>query len=354
MNTEPRTRRRPASTDVARLAGVSQKTVSWVMNDEPLVSVDVRRRVIAAASELGYRPNSAARALMSGRTRRIGFVSLGTALHGPVATLVATERAARGLGYSVGVTTTDEGANGIVEAVEAVLREGAEGIVITEPIDIGTIELRVEVPVLVFGYMPGLEAPHVISMLKSGDRNAAECTDYLFSLGHETVHHVAGPANWHASRERLEGWRRSVRARNAHEPTPLQGDWSAASGYQAGRRLAEDPSLTAVFVANDDMAVGVIRALAEAGRSVPGDVSIIGFDDVPIGAFVSPSLTTFRYPFEAGASRGVDALIHAIEHPEQPPRTIEDPRGELVIRESTAPPSSGGVPRPSRGGASAE
>ncbi len=355
VKTTPGTlRRRPASTDVARLAGVSQKTVSRVMNDEPLVSDGVRRRVIAAATELGYRPNSAARALMSGRTRRIGFVSLGTALHGPVATLVATERAARRFGYSVGVTTTDEGANGIVEAVDTVLREGAEGIVITEPIDVGAIELHIEVPVLVFGYMPGLEAPHVISTLKSGARNAADCTDYLLSLGHETVHHVAGPADWYASRERLEGWQRAVRARNARETTPLRGDWSAASGYEAGRRLAADPSLSAVFVANDDMAIGLIRALMEAGRSVPADVSVIGFDDVPTAAFVSPSLTTFRYPFEAGASHGIDALIHAIERPEQPTRAVEDPRGELVIRESTAPPSGGGRSQRSHGGATGE
>lgn len=347
----PAAHRRPASTDVARLAGVSQKTVSRVVNKEPLVSEDVRRRVLAAAAELGYRPNSAARALMSGRSHRIGFVSLGTALHGPVATLVATERAARGLGYSLGITTTAEGTDRTAGAVEALLQEGAEGIVICEPIDLGEIDLRIEVPVLVFGYMPGLRAPHVITVLMSGERNAQEATEYLFSLGHENVHHVAGPVSWYVSRERVAGWRRAVRARAVDEVAPLHGDWSAASGYEAGRYLARDPSVTAIFAANDDMAIGVIRAMTEAGRSVPGDVSVIGYDDVPTAAYVTPSLTTVRYPFEAGASVGVAALVDAIEHPDVPPQVVEDPPGELVIRESTAPPSSTRDSRPSKGGA---
>jgi DNA-binding LacI/PurR family transcriptional regulator len=346
--------RRVASTDVARLAGVSQKTVSRVMNDEPLVSDDLRRRVLAAAAELGYRPNSAARALNSGRTRHIGFVSLGTALHGPVATLVATERAARSRGYSLGITTTPEGADGIADAVNAVLHDGAEGIVISEPIDIGAVELTVGVPVLVFGYMPGLDAPCVISALTSGDRYAANATDHLLSLGHETVHHVAGPPTWYASRERVAGWSRTVHARGARETAPLYGDWTAASGYEAGRRLARDPRLTAVFAANDDMAIGIIRALLEAGRSVPGDVSVLGFDDIPAAAYLSPSLTTFRYPFEAGAARGVAALVGAIEHPEVTPQVPEDPPGELVIRESTAPPSRGGTSISSAGGGTGE
>ena len=315
------------------------------------MSDDVRRRVLAAAAELGYRPNSAARALMSGRSHRIGFVSLGTALHGPVATLVATERAARGLGYSLGITTTAEGTDRITDAVETLLQEGVEGVVICEPIDLGAIDLRIEVPVLVVGYMPGLMAPHVITVLMSGERSAQEATEYLFSIGHENVHHVAGPVSWYASRERVAGWRRAVHARAADEVAPLHGDWSAASGYEAGRRLARDPGVSAIFAANDDMAIGVIRALMEAGRSVPGDVSVIGFDDVPMAAYVSPSLSTVRYPFETGASRGVAALVQAIERLELPTPSIEEPGGELVIRESTAPPSSPRKSRPSKGGA---
>ncbi len=222
--------------------------------------------------------------------------------------------------------------------MEALLQEGVEGLVICEPIDLGAIDRRIEVPVLVFGYMPGLTARHIISVLMSGEHNAQEATEYLFAFGHENVHHVAGPVSWYASRERVRGWRRAVRARGATEMPAVHGDWSAASGYEAGRRLARDPGVSAIFAANDDMAIGVIRALMEAGRSVPGDVSVIGFDDVPMAAYVSPSLSTVRYPFETGASRGVAALVQAIERLELPTPSIEDPGGELVIRESTAPP----------------
>lgn len=341
-------RRPPAGTDVARLAGVSQKTVSRVVNGEPLVSEDVRRRVLLAAEELGYRPNSAARALTSGRTYRIGFVSLGSGLHGPVTTLVATERASKTHGYSLGITTTVEGdSSGIAGAIEIVLAQGAEGVVISEPIDQGPIELHVDVPVLIFGYLPGLRAPHVISVLNAGDRNAHDATAYLLSLGHQTVHHVAGAASWYASRERIAGWRRALRERDARGVAPIHGDWTAASGFEAGRQLGRELGVTAIFAANDDMAVGVIRGLQAEGRSVPNDVSVMGFDDVPLAAYLTPALSTVRYPFELGASRGIAALIEAIEHPEGSTPTIEEPLGELIIRELTAAPR----PMNLRGGA---
>jgi DNA-binding LacI/PurR family transcriptional regulator len=118
--------------------------------------------------------------------------------------------------------------------------------------------------------------------------------------------------------------------------------------------LALDPRLTAVFAANDDMAIGVIRALVEAGRSVPDDVSVVGFDDIPAAAYLWPSLTTFRNPFKEDAARGVAALVGAIEHPDVPPHVVEGPPGELVIRESTAPPGRGGKSTRIAGGIATE
>src|SRR5437763_1749394 len=133
--------RPPGSTDVARLAGVSQKSVSRVFNDEPYVSGSVRERVLAAARELGYRPNSAARALNSGKNRRLGVVSLGSPLFGPAAILLAVEMQARALGYAVSVVSTAEGdAEGVSGAVDALLQQGVDGIVLSEPIDLGPME----------------------------------------------------------------------------------------------------------------------------------------------------------------------------------------------------------------------
>jgi DNA-binding LacI/PurR family transcriptional regulator len=138
----------------------------------------------------------------------------------------------------------------------------------------------------------------------------------------------------------MEGWRSALTARGRERPAVLVGDWSAASGYEAGRALAADGEVTAVFAANDDMAIGVIRALTEAGRRVPDDVSVVGFDDIPVAAYVTPPLTTVRQPFDAVAREGLRLLVQAIEKPDAEPAPANDPPVELVIRGSTAPPPS--------------
>src|SRR5918997_6911034 len=157
--------RRPAGTDVASRAGVSQKTVSRVMNGERHVKEEVRLRVLQAAQELGYRRNNAARALTSGRTRRIGVVSLGSALYGPASMLFELERAARGTGYSLSIVTTFEGdPAGVAGAIDSLLTEGVDGIVLSEPIDEGeSVRLDADIPVLSLGRFPGLTGPRVVT-----------------------------------------------------------------------------------------------------------------------------------------------------------------------------------------------
>jgi DNA-binding LacI/PurR family transcriptional regulator len=331
--------RPPASTDVARLAGVSQKTVSRVMNGEPHVTNDVRRRVTQAAQELGYRRNNAARALNSGRTHRIGFVSLGSAWYGPATLLTALERATRSAGYSLSVVNTFEGdPGGIAGAINALLEQGVDGIVLSEPIDEGEdLPFDVDLPALSVGRR--LNGSRVVVTGIDSIQCGRMATEHLLALGHHTVWHVAGPKRWWGGRERLQGWRDALRAAGAPEPPPLEGDWSPASGYAAGRRLAETPNVTAVFVANDEMAIGVIRALAEAGLSVPGDVSIVGVDDIPSAAYLSPPLTTITQDFDAVATQGVMGLIREIEAPgEEPPDVVSVPV-RLIQRRSTSVPA---------------
>lgn len=331
--------RMPRSVDVARLAGVSQKTVSRVLNNEPYVSVEVRRRVLSAADHLGYRLNNAARALASGRTRSIGVVSLGTALFGPASLLIGVERAVRNAGYALRVVNTMEGdASGIAGAVESLLEQGVDGIVISEPIDEQTEPVRVDVPVLVLGAPSAFAAPRVVATGVSTRLLARVATEHLLDLGHTSVHHVAGPQHWYAARDRLEGWREAVRERGRHEPPVQHGDWSAGSGYAAGRELARDGKVTAVFAANDDMAIGVIRALVEARRRVPEEVSVVGFDNVPVAAYITPPLTTVRQPFDAVAAEGIKLLVQAIEQPGADLPTASGQPVELVVRASTAPP----------------
>ena len=332
----------PRSVDVARLAGVSQKTVSRVFNNEPYVSAAVRERVLGAAEELGYRLNNAARALASGRTRSIGVVTLGTALYGPASLLVGVERAVRDAGYALRVVNTADGApEGIAGAVESLLDQGVDGIVISEPIDQGEAALRVDVPVLILGAPAAFAGQRAMAAGVRSDLLARAATEHLLDLGHATVHHLAGPRRWYAARDRLAGWRMALADRGVREPAVAEGDWSAASGYEAGRRLAADRDVTAVFAANDDMAIGLIRALLEAGRKVPDDVSVVGFDDIPVGAYITPRLTTVRQPFDAVARQGLELLVHAIENPGAEPLPAGDPSVELVVRDSTAPPPPG-------------
>jgi DNA-binding LacI/PurR family transcriptional regulator len=170
------------------------------------------------------------------------------------------------------------------------------------------------------------------------DLLARAATDHLLDLGHATVHHVAGPQRWYAARDRLKGWRTALAARGRSQPPVIEGDWSAASGYAAGRELASETSVTAVFAAGDDMAIGLIHALGQAGRRVPEDVSVVGFDDNPVFAYVTPPLTTVRQPFDAAAKEGLRLLLHAIEKPDADLPPAIAPPVELVVRSSTAPP----------------
>src|SRR4051794_36181566 len=189
----------PRSVDVALLAGVSQKTVSRVLNDEPYVSAEARRRVLEAAEQLGYRLNHSARALVSGRTRSIGVVTLGTALYGPASLLMGVERVVRDMGYALRVVNTMEGdPSGIARAVDSLLDQGVDGIVISQPIDEGDegggggAPLRVDVPVLVLGAPSSFTAPTVLTAGGRADLMACRATQHLLDLGHATVHHLAG------------------------------------------------------------------------------------------------------------------------------------------------------------------
>jgi DNA-binding LacI/PurR family transcriptional regulator len=214
----------------------------------------------------------------------------------------------------------------------------ADGIVLSEPIDEGPVEADVRVPVLVLGPIAGLTAPRVIISRGAGEAPAAAVTEHLLALGHQTVHHVAGPQRWFSARERLEGWRGALRNAGADEPEHAEGDWSVTSGYAAGKSLAADPDVTAVFAANDDMAIGVIRALAEAGRTVPDEVSVVGFDDIPNAAYLNPPLTTVNVPFDQLAEATLAALVKAVEAPSEETPPFAEPECRLVVRSSTAPP----------------
>jgi len=309
------------------------------VNGEAYVSHHVRQRVLDAVRELGYRRNTTARALHTGRFQRLGVVALGSPLYGPSSMLFALERAARTTGYSLSLVSTLEGEPfAVARAVESLLVQGVDGIILSEPIDEGEeVDLDVGVPVLNFGRMRDEVPDNVIVTDFSAAAQGRQATDYLLGLGHSTVWHVAGPQSWWAARERLGGWREALERAGAPVRDPIEGDWTPASGFRAGERLARQPGVTAIFAASDDMAIGVLRALAEAGIEVPGQVSVVGLDDIPAAAFLTPRLTTVRNDIEAAAATGLAQLLDAIAGtPVRAPQEL--PAGLLVVRDSTAAP----------------
>jgi DNA-binding LacI/PurR family transcriptional regulator len=332
---------------VAVLAGVSQKTVSRVFNNESNVTDETRDRVLAAAHRLRYRPNGAARALLTGRTNRLGVVSLGTSLFGPSSLLVALERAARRIDYSLDIANSyEDDASGLAEAVDNLLAQGVDAIILSEPVDDGGKPLELDVPVLALGAAPVVHAPTVLSVRAAeGGDAAAAVTAYLLTLGHRTVHHIAGPQRWWAARERMQSWRDTLTAAGIDAPVAVEGDWTASRGFEIGRMLAHDPEVTAIFAANDEMAIGAIHALHEAGRTVPGDVSVVGFDDIPIAAHVWPPLTTVSSDNAELATVGLTYLVEFLNNPDSLPPAPPPHVHRLVIRNSTA-----GPPAPDKGG----
>jgi DNA-binding LacI/PurR family transcriptional regulator len=163
---------------------------------------------------------------------------------------------------------------------------------------------------------------------------ARHATEHLLGLGHATVHHVRGPMDWVDAAGRVRGWSEALHAAGAFRVEPLIGDWSAAGGYAAGRKLAEDPAVTAVFAANDQTALGVLRAMYDAGRHVPDDVSVVGFDDTSESAYFVPALTTIRQDFAEVGRRCVNLLLGLVEGTVGPRHAVVP--AELVVRETTA------------------
>ncbi|MFF0476285.1 LacI family DNA-binding transcriptional regulator [Streptomyces sp. NPDC004284] len=331
--------RQPVMADVAKLAGVSHQTVSRVLNGAPHVRPDTRDRVLAAIRELDYRPNSAARALVTRRSQTLGVVSFDSTLYGPASMLDGIEQAARSAGYFVSVTSLRSlDGRSVQEAVDRLRDQGVEGVVVIAPqtSSVSAVaRLSSSVPVVAVGSGNQTRVP----MVSVGNRfGAGEATGHLLDLGHRTVHHLAGPVNWLESQDREEGWRSALRAAGAPVPEVERGDWSARSGYQAGLRIARLPDVTAVFCANDHMALGLLRALHEAGRSVPDEISVVGFDDIPEAAYFIPPLTTVRQDFGELGRQALELLVGELEGATPSPAHVQI-SPEMVLRRSVGPPA---------------
>ena len=340
MQAEPISGREPSMFDVARLAGVSHQTVSRVLNEHPNVRDATRRKVQVAIAELGYRPNRAARALATGRYRTIGVVAARSTLYGPASLLAAVEERAADAGFTVSVARVRSFDTDVVRgALAQLLDQRVSAIVAIVPV-LSAAEalddIASDIPlVTIDGHVGGRVASVHVDQV-GGARLAVT---HLLDAGHATVWHVGGPEGWFDAAGRIDGWSQVLRERGLVPPPVVPGDWSAASGYQAGLLLGRMPEVTAIFAANDPMALGVLHAFWEAGVRVPSDVSLVGFDDEVGSAHYTPPLTTVRQDFEAVARNGLAVLLDQLDDgPAAAVDRIVAPT--LAIRASVAPPRS--------------
>jgi DNA-binding LacI/PurR family transcriptional regulator len=334
--TDVTTPRGASLTDVATLAGVSHQTVSRVVNRHPNVSDATRRKVRAAIVELDYRPNAAARWLATGRTHSIGILAGELGQYGPSNVLMGIQDAARTAGYFLTVVTLKDYSEATVnEGLHGLLNHGVEGIIAITP-HVSALKtlatIRTNVPLVTAGGGHSLAGDVSLDQ----ERGAMDAVHHLIDLGHRRIAYLAGPFDWVDSQRRLNGWRTGLRERGLQEGGLYEGDWSARSGYNIGMSLDLEDGPTAVCVGNDEMALGLLKAMRERGCNVPRDMSITGFDDAPGAAFFEPSLTTVRQEFQEMGRLCIETLIGS--HPEQPDAaTITTP--QLVIRASTHPVS---------------
>lgn len=300
--------RRVSMADVAAAAGVSGQTVSRVVNDSPRVDPVTRARVAAAMERLGYRPHRAARALRTGRSDTIGLLVSTLATVGNSRMLHAIAAAASLRGFALTVVTA-EGPDAVADGFARLREQGVDGAIILNEATRAAREVAVPggLAVVVVDSPPDGRYAIVQTDHAAGARAA---TAHLLSLGRGAVWHLAGPDGSYAASERERGWREALADAGMSAPDPLPGDWTAASGYAAA--LSLPPDARALFVANDQMALGALRALAAQGRAVPDDVAVVGFDDVADAADYRPPLTTVRQDFDALGAAAVAALVARI------------------------------------------
>jgi DNA-binding LacI/PurR family transcriptional regulator len=327
--------RRPSIRDVARLADVSHQTVSRVINNHPSIRPETRERVIEVMTRLQYSPNRAARALVTSRSQTIGILSASSTQYGPASSIAAIEEAARARGYWVSTANIVPSDPASIPAGLAHLTaQSIEGLVViapqvrvfraldAQPLDIPYVTLQ----------SAELDPQHALSVDQIAGARLA--TRHLIELGHRSIYHLAGPQDWIEAEARMRGFLEEMSAHDIPTTAPILGDWTAEFGYYAGRELLRVRDFTAVFSSNDQMALGLMHAIRAEGLDVPGDISVVGFDDIPEAAHFWPPLTSVRQDFAELGRRCVDLLLGPADGVEPAASTIVP---ELVVRDSAGP-----------------
>jgi DNA-binding LacI/PurR family transcriptional regulator len=337
VTTSPNGTRAPNIRDVARVAGVSYQTVSRVLNDSPNLRPETRERVLRVIDELGYRPNQAARALVTSRSGVLGvLVASRAAAYGIQTTVYEIEDAARDAGYRLAVATCLSDETSIRQAVDQLIGQAVEAIVVVAP-QSRVFDLLTAHPLRIpFVMLDSERRDEGHSVSVDQFEGARLATRHLIELGHSRILHLAGPQDWIEADARMRGYLREVSDHELFVRPPVLGDWTAEFGYRAGRELMNRMEFTAVFCSNDQMALGLLHAFREAEVRVPADVSVVGFDDIPDAAHYAPPLTTIRQDFTEIGRRAVGLVLSQLGAESDVP--TEAIRPQLVLRASTGAP----------------
>lgn len=332
--------KQPTIEDVASLADVSRQTVSRVVNDSGYVADETRSRVEAAIDDLDYKPNAVARSMATGHTCTLGCVSPSLIDYTFASIIDSAQAEARRQGYFV-LAASAPTANDVAPLLEEMLHRRVDGLIVLNPRADSRYHhllplIEHHMPIV---YVSDTPCHEPVSSVRCDDRDGGyQATNYLLDLGHRAIATILGPENEKCSADRLEGYRQALTEADVpFDPTlTIRGDWSATSGHEASQRLLQiAPHFSAVFAQNDRMAVGAIHALREASYRVPEDVSMVGFDDMPLASHFDPPLTTLRQPMEETGCRAAQLLISTIEDPGRPPEHIQS-QARLVERASCA------------------
>lgn len=322
--------------DVARRAGVSHQTVSRFVKGFEGIRPETRRRVEEALRELDYRPNLAARFLATNRSHRIGALVYEMLEVGPSMVLAGASRGAREAGYLLDIVSLDPAVEGSAESALRMLNQQDLAAVLafapTDEVATAIESASFAVPVFVEREIADAPDGEFPSLSAQGMR---QIVDHLVGLGHRRMFYVSGPEGWIAARNREVAFREALRTYGLEPVGMAAGDWSAASGFAAGLALPSELGATAVVAANDQTALGVLRALESRGVRVPQQVSVTGFDDMPESAYFSPPLTTVRLDFDLLGRRSIARLLGALGVGPGLAGT-ENPSLVLLTRASTA------------------
>ena len=320
--------------DVARLAGVSYQTVSRVLNHSPQVSPRTRAKVEAAMQQLNYVPNRVAQQLAGKATRTLGLATSDLALMAPAQIASAIQQGASRAGYHLVIAMRSH--NSAADTVNELLAQRVDALMINLPLAANEAEqiqaLCGDKPVIFMDVEPQAA---VAQCQYSNAHGARAAVEHLVALGHRQIGLLNGPEEAISAQLREAAWREALAA---HQLTPccvLRGDWSAQSGYQALLQQLPDRLPQALLVANDQMALGAMRALHQHGVAIPAQISLTGYDDTAESAWYQPPLTTVRQDLHALGEHAVDTLLARLEGVAPPPRTLEP---TLVLRETTAAP----------------